>query len=76
MPLSRPFRKILSQIEPNFIPDFGGGKPMDFQENNGYNAGVRRIRKEANLGIRKSREIIWRVRGCHADIELDREEGG
>ena len=49
---------------------------MDFQENNGYNADVLQIKKRTNLGIRKSREIIWRVRGCHADIELDREEGG
>jgi hypothetical protein len=49
---------------------------MDFQENNGYNAGVLQIIKRTISGIRKSREIIWRLRGCHADIELDREEGG
>jgi hypothetical protein len=49
---------------------------MDFQENNGYNAGVLQTIKRTISGIRKSREIIWRLRGCHADIELDREEGG
>jgi len=35
---------------------------MDFQENNGYNAGVLQIIKRTISGIRKSREIIWRVR--------------
>jgi hypothetical protein len=70
------FQIFYHKSNPTSFSISDGGKAMDFQENNGYNAGVLQTIKRTISGIRKSREIIWRLRGCHADIELDREEGG